>query len=107
MLTKYKLVDTFQGGVDHLIDGTRVAVNEQMTDAQAEVLINAGLKYFEPIKPLETLELDGNPIDPPSPADEAQIGGQVNSEGESSPGEAKAPTSRRKPRTNNPTRYAN
>lgn len=54
MLKKYKLVDAFEGGVDHLIDGRRVPVSQDMTDEQAEVLINAGLPYFETIKqPIE------------------------------------------------------
>ncbi|MDQ1089001.1 hypothetical protein [Siphonobacter sp. SORGH_AS_1065] len=106
MLHKYKLVGVPEGGVDHLIDGTRVSVNEQMTDAQAEALIAAGLGYFEPIKPPKPLELDGNPIDQPIPDNPVESGLEDSQEvaGQDSPKPGNTPSGRRtksrKPVTN-------
>lgn len=50
MLEKYKLVNVPEGGVDHLVNGDRVSVTDQMTDEQAEAMIAAGLPYFEPVE---------------------------------------------------------
>ncbi|MBO9640166.1 MAG: hypothetical protein J7576_18495 [Siphonobacter aquaeclarae] len=62
MLDKYKLINVPEGGVDHLVNGDRVPVTDQMTDEQAEAMMAAGLLYFEPVEPAkaEPAQKDAN-----------------------------------------------
>ncbi|MVM39462.1 hypothetical protein GO730_20860 [Spirosoma sp. HMF3257] len=58
MLTKYDLVNVPEGGVDHLVESRRYSINDQLTDQDAEVLINAGLGHYFKLKPTKADEKD-------------------------------------------------
>lgn len=53
MLKKYELTNVPEGGVRHPVGNLGlVEINDQLTDEQADALIDAGLDhYFKPVKP--------------------------------------------------------
>ncbi|GAB3256034.1 hypothetical protein GCM10027347_17590 [Larkinella harenae] len=74
MLTKYRLIHVPSGGVDHLLDGHRVRINQNLTNEQADRLKALGLPYFQLIEPITpTAELpapthgeEESPTNPPT-----------------------------------------
>lgn len=72
MLTKYDLVNVPEGGVRHSVGNWGLlAINEQLTDDQADACIKAGLGHYFKAKDLTTKKTNSPAVAPPMTSEPA------------------------------------